>query len=55
MSSVLLIMRHGKSDWQAPYEGDHERPLSPRGRRQGARVQRVDSSRSHRYSDIERA
>ena len=30
MSRVLLL-RHGKSDWDAPYSGDHDRPLSPRG------------------------
>jgi phosphohistidine phosphatase len=29
----LFILRHGKSDWDAEYEGDHERPLSKRGRK----------------------
>lgn len=28
---TLLIMRHGKSDWAAEYETDHERPLNERG------------------------
>jgi len=28
----LLLMRHGKSDWEAAYGGDHERPLASRGR-----------------------
>ncbi len=30
MKSVILF-RHGKSDWQAPYGNDHERPLAKRG------------------------
>jgi len=30
MKSILLF-RHGKSDWNANYEKDHERPLSKRG------------------------
>ena len=29
----LLVLRHAKSDWDAHYSGDHERPLSKRGRR----------------------
>ncbi|MCP3982351.1 MAG: histidine phosphatase family protein [bacterium] len=31
MKSVFLL-RHAKSDWDADYERDHERPLSARGR-----------------------
>lgn len=27
----LLLFRHGKSDWNAPVGGDHERPLNNRG------------------------
>lgn len=27
----LLIIRHGKSSWDEPGLGDHERPLAPRG------------------------
>ncbi len=27
----LILLRHGKSDWHAPYGSDHERPLSRRG------------------------
>lgn len=27
----LYIFRHGKSDWQAKFSNDHERPLSKRG------------------------
>jgi phosphohistidine phosphatase len=30
-------MRHGKSDWDASYDGDHDRPLNSRGKR-SARV-----------------
>ena len=30
MKSVILL-RHGKSDWNAPFTNDHERPLALRG------------------------
>ncbi len=30
---IILMLRHGKSDWDASYTSDHERPLAPRGRR----------------------
>ncbi len=30
---TLLLMRHGKSDWDADYDGDHDRPLNDRGMR----------------------
>ena len=33
---TILILRHGKSDWEADYVGDHERPLADRGQK-GAR------------------
>ena len=33
---TLLLLRHGKSDWDADYVGDHERPLADRGQK-GAR------------------
>jgi phosphohistidine phosphatase len=29
----LFLLRHGKSDWEAPFEDDHDRPLAKRGRR----------------------
>lgn len=29
----LMLMRHGKSDWDASYGADHDRPLAPRGER----------------------
>ena len=28
----LILFRHGKSDWDAPYANDHERPLANRGK-----------------------
>ncbi|MGD2042877.1 MAG: histidine phosphatase family protein [Acidimicrobiia bacterium] len=34
---TLLLMRHGKSDWNADYDVDHDRPLNDRGVR-SARV-----------------
>lgn len=27
----LMLLRHGKSDWSAPFDSDHDRPLSKRG------------------------
>jgi phosphohistidine phosphatase len=30
---TVLLFRHGKSDWDASYDTDHERPLAKRGRR----------------------
>lgn len=30
---TVLFLRHGKSDWDAPFEHDHERPLAKRGRK----------------------
>lgn len=31
MSRTLILFRHGKSDWDAGVENDHERPLARRG------------------------
>jgi phosphohistidine phosphatase len=28
---TLMLLRHGKSDWNVDYDGDHDRPLAPRG------------------------
>ena len=28
---TLYLLRHGKSDWKAPYGRDHDRPLVRRG------------------------
>ncbi len=38
---TLLLFRHGKSDWGADYEADHERPLAPRGREAAPRMGRL--------------
>jgi phosphohistidine phosphatase len=35
MKSVILL-RHAKSDWEADYESDHDRPLNKRGRKAAA-------------------
>lgn len=34
----LLLLRHAKSDWSAPGQGDHDRALSERGRRDAPRM-----------------
>lgn len=31
MAKQLILLRHGKSDWNADFESDHERPLAKRG------------------------
>lgn len=30
---TLLFFRHGKSDWDAPFDRDHDRPLAVRGQK----------------------
>jgi phosphohistidine phosphatase len=37
----LMLMRHGKSDWDAASADDHGRPLSPRGIRSAERMGEV--------------
>lgn len=37
-SRRLILMRHAKSDWAEGGLSDHERPLSPRGRRDAPEV-----------------
>jgi phosphohistidine phosphatase len=32
----LILLRHAKSDWDAAYETDHDRPLNKRGRKAAA-------------------
>ena len=32
-AKTILLLRHAKSDWETRHNGDHERPLSPRGER----------------------
>lgn len=34
----LLLMRHGKSDWNKPGQEDIERPLAPRGQKAAGRI-----------------
>lgn len=38
---TLLLMRHAKSDWNAGYERDHDRPLNQRGERSARLMGRV--------------
>ncbi len=38
MASELLIMRHAKSDWDADYRQDFERPLNRRGSKDAKRM-----------------
>jgi phosphohistidine phosphatase len=38
---TLLVMRHAKSDWDASYGGDHDRPLNERGVRSARIMGRV--------------
>ncbi len=33
---TVIFFRHGKSDWNADYQGDHDRPVSKRGRKAAA-------------------
>jgi phosphohistidine phosphatase len=37
----IYILRHAKSDWNADYGEDHDRPLAPRGEAAAARVGRL--------------
>jgi phosphohistidine phosphatase len=37
---TIILFRHGKSDWDAPYSSDHERPLAKRGRKAADRMGR---------------
>lgn len=34
----LLLLRHGKSDWNASFGSDHERPINERGRRESKAI-----------------
>ena len=40
----LVLMRHGKSDWDASYGPDHDRPLADRGVRSARLMGRLLSS-----------
>lgn len=48
---TLFILRHGKSDWNADFGADHERPLAPRGR-SAARAIGVFLSRLEQTPDL---
>jgi phosphohistidine phosphatase len=37
---TLLFLRHGKSDWDADFDRDHERPINKRGRKAAKRMGR---------------
>jgi len=38
MERRLILLRHAKSSWKSGASGDHDRPLSKRGRRDAPRV-----------------
>ena len=42
---TVFLFRHGKSDWDAPYGPDHERPLAKRGRQAADRMGRFLAER----------
>jgi phosphohistidine phosphatase len=35
---TIMLLRHGKSNWDADYKSDHERPLAVRGQKASARL-----------------
>lgn len=41
---LVVLMRHGKSDWNAGARDDHSRPLAPRGERAAAAMGRILAS-----------
>lgn len=41
----LLVLRHAKSSWDNPDLSDHDRPLNPRGLRDGPRMARLIESK----------
>ena len=42
----VILFRHGKSDWDAQYDGDHDRPLAKRGIRDAKRMGKFLSERA---------
>lgn len=42
---TLLLMRHGKSDWDADFDTDHERPINRRGVRSARLIGRLLADR----------
>ena len=47
----LIILRHAKSDWDAQYDSDHERPLTKRGVRASSAIG-IAISRSREIPDV---
>jgi phosphohistidine phosphatase len=47
----LILFRHGKSDWDQPFESDHQRPLASRGR-QAARCMGRFLNESRQVPDL---
>ncbi|RLE33050.1 MAG: histidine phosphatase family protein [Acidobacteria bacterium] len=44
---LLMLMRHGKSNWDGSWTTDHERPLAPRGQRAATRMGRFLTDTGH--------
>ena len=42
----VILFRHGKSDWDAEYDSDHDRPLAKRGIRDAKRMGKFLSKRA---------
>ena len=51
---TIILFRHGKSDWDADYNRDHERPLAPRGikaaKKMGKWLRETDQVPEHLFS-----
>lgn len=47
----LILFRHGKSDWDASFANDHERPLADRGR-DAARTMGRMLTRTHQVPEL---
>ena len=45
-SKSVRLFRHGKSDWDAQYDSDHDRPLAKRGIRDAKRMGKFLSKRA---------
>ncbi len=47
----LLMLRHAKSDWEADYDADHDRPLAGRGRK-AARAMGLFIAQTHLVPEL---
>lgn len=45
---TLYLLRHGKSDWDAEFDRDRDRPVSERGRKAARKIARYMASRGIR-------